>query len=142
MSKKQLVLMGILISAPLMVSAADTFESAQDLNGSWNCTTYAARNAGDARCTPNGDLLFTKQGVVTFNAADKTWSYAGTSPNDGFEGCRSQMASSGKYDVQANHLVLSGQLGVAVYPLGRPNATTFTGHLYPMSSFFVCKKNK
>lgn len=142
MPKKHLLIICTLISIPLLVEAADTFESAQDLNGAWSCTTYAARNDGDARCAPSGNLLFTKQGVVTFNAADKTWSYAGTSPNDGFEGCRSQMASSGKYDVQANHLVLQGQLGAAVYPLGRPNATTFTGHLYPMSSFFVCKKNK
>jgi hypothetical protein len=131
-----------LVVFPIAVMAAEVFESAQDLNGTWACTTYAARNNGDARCVKSGDLLFTKQGNLTFNAETKTWSYAGASANDGFEGCRDQLASSGKYDVQSNNLVLVGQMGIAVYPLVRTTATTFSGNQYALHAFFVCKKNQ
>ena len=140
MKKLNALLIVTLLSTPMFVKAVDVFESAQDLNGDWSCTTYAAINYNDKRCTPSGDLLFTKQGVLTFKGIEKTWSYAGTSPNDGFEGCRSELPSSGKYDVRANHLVLAGNSGNYIYPLNRPNETTFSGFQPGLSAFFVCKR--
>lgn len=141
MKKLNALLIVTLISTPTLVMAIDVFESAQDLNGDWNCTTYAARNDNDTRCTPSGDLLFTKQGVLTFKGTEKTWSYAGTSPNDGFEGCRSELMSSGKYDARANRLILVGKFGTYIYPLERPNETTFSGGGQSgLPAFFVCKR--
>ena len=141
MTKIPKVILILAIALPLFSMAGEVIDSAQDLDGAWTCTTYAAKNNGDSRCTKASDLLFLKQGVLNFNAESKSWKYAGATPVDGFEGCRSELASSGKYDAKANHLILSGNLGVYVYPLGRPNPTTFTGYQPGLNAFFVCKKN-
>lgn len=99
------------------------FTTPEELDGDWNCSTSSRVKNGDSRCEADG-LLFTKEGVLTFNSDLGEWSYSGQGGTDGVESC-GMFASSGSYDVKANRLILEGNSQVNVYPLTRANPTVF-----------------
>lgn len=125
---------GDIISASVINALLDRINKVQkgftmpeDIDGDWTCSTSSRIKNGDTRCETDG-LLFTKEGVLTFNSAEGQWSYSGEGGTDGVESC-GMFASSGSYDIKANRLILEGSpfgsSQVNVYPLTRANPTVF-----------------
>jgi len=112
------------------------FTSVSDLDGTWSCTVYDTSAFGTDKCSADGAILESKSGNLTFNATNKTWSWAGQgSLND----CGSGGASSGIYDVKAGILVTD--LGVYDTRRRGPNEFVwFITNSMPPTGFNVCLK--
>lgn len=112
------------------------FTSVSDLDGTWSCTVYDTAAFSTDQCNTDGAILKSKSGNLTFNATNKTWSWAGQgSLND----CGSGGNSSGIYDVKAGILVTD--LGVYDTRRRGPNEFVwFITNSMPPSGFNVCEK--
>jgi len=113
------------------------FTSVADLNGAWSCTVYDTGAFGTDQCSADGVLVNSKTGNLTFNSANKTWSWAGAgSLND----CGSGGSSTGTYDVKAGILITD--LGVYDTRRRGPNEFVwFITNSMPASGFNVCTKS-
>lgn len=112
------------------------FTSVADLDGTWSCTVYDTSAFGTDKCSADGAILESKSGNLTFNATNKTWSWAGQgSLND----CGSGGSSSGIYDVKAGILVTD----LGVYDTRRRGPDEFVWFItnsMPPTGFNVCVK--
>ena len=113
------------------------FESVDDLNGIWQCTVYdTGAPFGTDTCTPDGALVNSKTGNLTFNSSNKTWSWAGAgSLND----CGTGLGSTGSYDVKAGILLTN----IGVYQTSRTSPNEFIWFVtnsFPPSGFNYCTK--
>jgi hypothetical protein len=112
------------------------FASVDELNGTWICTVYDTGAFGADQCSPDGALVRSKSGALTFVASNKTYTWSGSgSLND----CGSGGSTGGFYDVKAG--VLLTDQGVYDARKRSPNEFIwFITNSMPASGFNVCTK--
>ncbi len=105
------------------------FQSKTDIDGNWLCKTSSPIKNDDPRCVSDG-LLYTKSGLVSFDAKNSQWNYAVSSPEDYFASC-GKFSSNGSFDVVNNRLIVQSVfLGTTtirtyVYEVQKINPTVF-----------------
>lgn len=121
-------------------SVQQGFSSNADLDGDWDCTTYADQTGGDTRCIADG-LLFKKSGVVSFSAATGTWSYDSVAWQDSPLVCGKDM-KRGQFQLVGSYLMLKDADQADYYhflQLTRTAPLRFTLQRY-LHSVVLCSK--